>query len=260
MHPAQKEEQKGSQEAGQLSDEEEESKVSDNDEQHENFSKPALQAPVEESKDQPKIQNIPEEELVFPQLYETARQAKVENEYQQAIELLLTALEDMNGMTPQQRGDRVKSLIHCEIADCYLRLNDYQQMLQTAQEAKQVDSGCIRAYMNEAIALTELGKEEQGSYEQLTAGIETLKQAILIQGQYEQADPEQLEALERMLGFAKKIMSLRELEEQAEKDVSSIDTLRKRINSLKKLQIIMKKKNTFAENKKMLIRISELCQ
>ena len=55
-------------------------------------------------------------------------------------------------------------------------------------------------------------------------------------------------------------MSLKQLEELAEKDASSIDTLRKRINSLKKLQIIMKKKNTFADNKKMLIRISELCQ
>ena len=48
-------------------------------------------------------------------------------------------------------------------------------MLQRAQEAKQVDPGCIRAYMNEAIALTELGKEEQGSFELLTAGIETLR-------------------------------------------------------------------------------------
>ena len=63
-----------------------------------------------------------------------------------------------------------------------------------------------------------------------------------------------------MLSRARKIKSLKELEEQAEVDANAIDTLRKRINSLKKLQIILKKKSTFAENKKMLIKISELCQ
>ena len=72
-----------------------------------------------------------------------------------------------------------------------MHLNDFHQMLQTAQGAKEVDPSCIEAYVNEAIAPTELGKEQQESYELLQAGIETLEKAVEVQMQQNQADPEQ---------------------------------------------------------------------
>ena len=69
-----------------------------------------------------------------------------------------------------------------------------------------------------------------------------------------------VEDFERKYQLAEKIKCLKELEQSEQRDVLAIDTLRKRLNSLKKLEQIFKKPSTFAQQKELLRQVTEMCR
>ena len=60
--------------------------------------------------------------------------------------------------------------------------------------------------------------------------------------------------------LAEKIKCLKQLEESEQLDTLAMETLRKNLNSLRKLEQIYKKPSTFAQQKELLRKLTEMCR
>ena len=103
-----------------------------------------------------------------------------DREYHAALQIFQEVLTEMQGAIFTQLSNQEQAVIYCDMADCLAHLNQFEEIITTARKAQEVDNTCARAFVVEAIALTELSKNtEVNEAEQLLDdALEILQQAI----------------------------------------------------------------------------------